>query len=131
MRWISVHDIYGTPIVHQDSGESHIVGRPTKRRIYHQCIPIKDIGKPEKPKATTPQVVLDQVNPPLVHDNHGGDDDAEDSDDATEQGSTSEGHDEPSEEDDDSDDGDDNPPDSPPPVQQLRRSGRDPVPSTK
>jgi hypothetical protein len=92
---------------------------------------IQDIGKPEKPKATTPQVVLDQVNPPLVHDNHGGDDDAEDSDDATEQGSTSEGHDEPSEEDDDSDDGDDNPPDSPPPVQQLRRSGRDPVPSTK
>ena len=92
---------------------------------------IQDIGKPEKPKATTPQVVLDQVNPPLVHDNHGGDDDAEDSDDATEQGSTSEGHDEPSEEDDDNDDGDANPPDSPPPVQQLRRSGRDPVPSTK
>ena len=37
---------------------------------------------------------------------------------------------EPSDEDDDNDDGDDNPPDSPPPVQQLRRSGRDPVPST-
>ena len=55
---------------------------------------IQDIGKPEKPKATTPQVVLDLVNPPLVHDNHGGGDDTEDSDDATEQGSTSEGHDE-------------------------------------
>jgi hypothetical protein len=51
---------------------------------------IQDIGKPEKPKATTPQVVLDPVNPPLVNDNHGGDDeDAEDSDDATDQGSTS------------------------------------------
>ena len=92
---------------------------------------IQDIGKPEKPKATTPYVVLDRVNPPLVHDNHKGDDDAEDSDDATEQGTTSEGHDEPSNDDDDSDNDDDNPPDSPPPVQQLRRSGRDPLLSTR
>ena len=33
---------------------------------------IRDIGKPEKPKTTTPQVDLDPVNPPLVHDDHGG-----------------------------------------------------------
>ncbi|KAK1652513.1 hypothetical protein QYE76_070318 [Lolium multiflorum] len=89
---------------------------------------IQDIGKPEKPKATTstPHVDMDPVNPPLVHDDHGGDDDAEDSDDATDQGSTSMGHDQPSDEEQD----DDNPPDSTP-VQQLRISGRDPVPSTK
>ena len=79
---------------------------------------IQDIGKPEKPKATAPQVELDPVNPPLVHDNHRGDDDAEDSDDATDEGSTSEGHEQPSDEDDDDDEGDDNPPDSPP-VRQL------------
>ena len=76
---------------------------------------IKDIGKPEKPKTTTPQVVLDPVNPPLVHDNHGGDDNAED-DDAADQGSTSQGHEQPSDEDDDDNHGDDNPHDSPPPV---------------
>jgi hypothetical protein len=83
---------------------------------------IQDIGKPKKPKATTstPQVDVDPVNPPLVPDDHGGDDD---------QGSTSTGHNQPSNEDDD-DEGDDNPPDSPP-LQKLRRSGRDPVPSTK
>jgi hypothetical protein len=70
---------------------------------------IQDIGKLEKPKATTPQVVLDPVNPPLVHDDHGGDDeDAEDSDDATDQGSTSQGHDQPSS--DDEGEGDDNAP---------------------
>ena len=33
---------------------------------------IQDIGKLEKPKATTPQVDLDPVNPPLVHGDHGG-----------------------------------------------------------
>jgi ATP-binding cassette subfamily B (MDR/TAP) protein 1 len=88
---------------------------------------IQDIWKPEKPKATTPQVVLDPVSPLLVHDDHGGDDeDAEDRDDATDHGSTSQGHGQPSSDDDE---GDDNPPT--PPVQQLRRSGRDPVPSTK
>ena len=92
---------------------------------------IKDVCKPEKPKTTTPEVVLDLVNPPLVHDNHGGDDDVVDDDDAADQGSTSQGHEKPSDEGDDDDHGDDNPPDSPPPVQQLRRSGRDHVPSTK
>jgi hypothetical protein len=67
----------------------------------------QDIGKPEKPKATTPQVILNPVNHPLVHDDHGGDDeDAEDSDDATNQGSTSQGHDQPLSDDDD--EGDDN-----------------------
>jgi hypothetical protein len=62
---------------------------------------IRDIGKSEKPKTTTPQIDLDSVNPPLVHDDHGGDNkDAEDSDDATEQGSISQGHDQPSSDDD-------------------------------
>jgi hypothetical protein len=90
---------------------------------------IQDIGKPEKPKAITPQVILDPVNPPLGNDNNGGDDeDVEDSDDATDQGCTSQGHDQPSSDDDSG--GDDNPPDSPP-VQQPRRSGRHLVPSTK
>jgi hypothetical protein len=89
---------------------------------------IQDIGKPEKPKAITPQVILDPVNPPLVHDDHGEDDkDVEDSDDATDQGSTSQGHDQPSSDDDE--EGDDNPPT--PPVHQPRRSGRDTIPSTK
>jgi hypothetical protein len=89
---------------------------------------IQDNGKLEKPKATTSQAVLDPVNPPLMHDDHGGDDeDAEDSDDATDQGSTSQGHDQPSS--DNEDEGDDNP--HTPSVQQPRRSGRDPVSSTK
>jgi hypothetical protein len=90
---------------------------------------IQGIGKLEKPKATTPQVVLDLVNPPLVNENHGGDDeDVEDSDDATDQDSTSQVHDQPLNDDDDHDDeGDDIPPT--PPVQQSRRSGRDLVPS--
>ena len=50
---------------------------------------VQDIGKPKKPKTTTPEVVLDPVNPPLVHDNHWGYDDVEDDDDAADQGSTS------------------------------------------
>ena len=54
--------------------------------IEHETI--KDIGKPKKPKTTTPEVVLDPANPPLVHDNHGGDDDVDDGD-AADQGSTS------------------------------------------
>ena len=78
---------------------------------------IKDIGKPEKPKTTTPKIVLDPVNPPLVHDNHGGDDDVEDDDDVADQGSTIQGHEQPCDEDNDENHGDDNPPDSPPPVQ--------------
>ena len=40
--------------------------------VFIEYETIQDIGKPEKPKATTPQAVLDQVNPPLMHDNHGG-----------------------------------------------------------
>jgi hypothetical protein len=70
---------------------------------------IQDIGKPKKPKATTPEVVLDPVNHPIVHYNHGGYyEDVEDSDDATYQGITIQGHEHPSS-DDDEDQGDDNP----------------------
>ena len=35
----------------------------------------KDIGKPEKPMTSTPQVDMDPIRPPLAHENHGGDDD--------------------------------------------------------
>jgi hypothetical protein len=61
-----------------------------------------------------------------VHDNHEAYKYIEDSDGATDQGSTHEGYEQPS---DDEDQADDDPPDSLP-VQQLRRSGSDPVPST-
>jgi hypothetical protein len=44
--------------------------------------------------------------------------------------SRSEGHEKPSSDDDHDNEHDDNPPDSPP-VQHLRRSGSDPIPSTK
>jgi len=52
----------------------------------------------------TPQVDMDPIRPPLVHDNHGGDDDTKDSGDATDQGSTSQSHEQPSSDDDDDDD---------------------------
>jgi hypothetical protein len=61
-----------------------------------------------------------------VHDNHEADKFVEDSDGATDQGNTSEVYEQPS---DDEDQADDDPPDLLP-VQQLRRSGSDPVPST-
>ena len=61
---------------------------------------IKDIGKPEKPMTNTPQVDMDPIRPPLVHDNHGGDDDTEDSGDATDQGSTIQSDEKPSSDDD-------------------------------
>jgi hypothetical protein len=94
---------------------------------------IKDIGKPEKPMTNTPQVDMNPICPPLVHDNHGGDDDTEDSGDAIDQGSTSQRDEQPSSDGDDDvgyHDANDNPPDSPP-VQQQRRSDRGHVPSFK
>nr|XP_040249189.1 uncharacterized protein LOC120966742 [Aegilops tauschii subsp. strangulata] len=77
---------------------------------------IKDIGKPEKPMTNTPQVDMDPICPPLIHDNHGGDDDTEESGDATDQGSTSQSGEQPSSDDDDevgNDDANENLPDSP------------------
>lgn len=76
--------------------------------------------KPEKPMNNTPQVDMDLIRPPLVHDNHGGDDDVADNGDATDRGSTSQSDGQPSSDDDDDDDDVDNdetngnPPHSPP-----------------
>jgi hypothetical protein len=50
----------------------------------------KILGKREAEGHHTSRVVLEPVNPPLVHDDLGGDDeDAEDSADVTDQGSIS------------------------------------------